>query len=153
MIKLLISWSEHNKLTDTVIFSRFGFNSIFQMFACNQLRNSNLRTVLFTQQLLQIFLLNHTNLGVDLFIGSLSVTWGTEWSRKKKKISKMLFWLFTQFGFYYIIVPFFKSFFSWISKFSFLHQSVNFAIEFNLKGHFFFSVSFLIGMYWKKTAE
>lgn len=79
MIKLLISWSEHNKLTDTVIFTRFGFNSIFQMFACNQHRNSNLRMVLFTQQLLQIFLLNHTNLRVDLFTGSHSITWGNEW--------------------------------------------------------------------------
>lgn len=63
MIKLLISWSEHNKLTDAVIFTRFGFNSIFQMFACNQHWNSKLRMVLFTQQLLQIFLLNHTKSG------------------------------------------------------------------------------------------
>lgn len=123
MIKLLISWSEHNKLTDTVISSRFGFNSIFQMFTHNQLRNSNLRTVLFTQQLLQIFLLNHTNLGVDLFTGSLGVTWGTEWLYLKKKIKVLLTIYTVLFLLYYrlifkVFVCLFVSLINWLIFFT-----------------------------------
>lgn len=148
MIKLLISWSEYNKLTDTVISSRFGFNSIFQMFAHNQLRNSNLRMVLFTQQLLQIFLLNHTNLGVDLFTGSLGVTWGTEWLHLKKK--KNFFWPFTQFCFYYIIGLFLRFLFV-----SLINWLIFFTIQWILLSNliYIFLASFLIQLYLKKILK